>query len=275
MKRTSFGSVLFLALVLIFLYLPIVVVVVYSFNDNPARIPLEFTGWTTRWYGELFAGKGGYADALILSLKVALWSVGLSVAVGTLGAVGMVQSALRTGKAAKADSLLESVAILPIMIPEIILGLAFMVIFDFLGLKGNTLRLVTAHTTFCIPYVFLSVKSRLVSMDTALFDAARDLGATQWRILGDITLPLCAPAIISGAFLAFAMSMDDFVISFFVYGVGEGTLPLKIYSSVKTGVSLRVNALCTLMILAVFLVVAFSQYMKALRQRKEALLARS
>lgn len=269
MKKKHIGSMLYLTLILLFLYLPIVVVVVFSFNDNPNRIPLQFVGWTTRWYEELFAGKGGYGSALTLSLEVALWSVLASVLIGTLGAIGMVQNSLRNGKGSKTDSLLESVSILPIMVPEIILGLAFMVVFDTLGIKGNTLRLVLAHTTFCIPYVFLSVKSRMVSMDTALFDAARDLGATQRRVLWDITLPLCAPAILSGAFLAFAMSMDDFVISFFVYGVGEGTLPLKVYSSVKTGVSLRVNALCTLMILAVFLLVAFKQYMQAVRAKKE------
>ncbi|MBP3541246.1 MAG: ABC transporter permease [Clostridia bacterium] len=275
MKKKRIGSTLFLTLVLLFLYLPIVVVIVYSFNDNPARIPLQFTGWTTRWYEELFAGKGGYGSALVLSLQVALWSVLSSVVIGTLGAVGMVQATLRSGKGSRGDNLMESIAILPIMIPEIILGLAFMVIFDALGIKGNTIRLVLAHTTFCIPYVFLSVKSRMVSMDTALFDAARDLGATQRRILRDITLPLCAPAILSGAFLAFAMSMDDFVISFFVYGVGEGTLPLKIYSSVKTGVSLRVNALCTLMILAVFLLVAMNQYLQAVRAKKERMLQKA
>lgn len=271
MKKKGFGSALFLTIVLIFLYLPIVIVVIYSFNDNPARIPLQFTGWTTRWYEELFAGKGGYADALLLSLKVAFWSVLTSVVVGTMGAVGMVQASLRNGNGSRTDSVMESIAILPIMIPEIILGLAFMVIFDALGIRGNTIRLVLAHTTFCIPYVFLSVKSRMVSMDTALFDAARDLGATQSRILRDITLPLCAPAVVSGAFLALAMSMDDFVISFFVYGVGEGTLPLKIYSSVKTGVSLRVNALCSLIIAAVFLLVALYQYLQATRSKKEAL----
>ena len=154
------------------------------------------------------------------------------------------------------------------MIPEIILGLAFMVIFNAVGIRGNDLRLVLAHSTFCIPYVFLNVKSQLVGMDTALFDAARDLGATPQRVVRDITLPLVRPAIISGCFLALAMSLDDFVISFFVYGAGEGTLPIKIYSSVKVGVSPQVNALCKLIIGVVFIAVAVSRYLTAAKTQR-------
>ncbi|MEG1472061.1 MAG: ABC transporter permease [Clostridia bacterium] len=266
MKKHSYGSYAFLALVLLFMYLPILVVILYSFNANSARIPIEFTGWTTKWYHSLFTGRNGYGDALLLSLNVALWSVAVSCVVGTLGAIGMAQRTLmQKRKPTKLDSSMEMLVTLPIMIPEIILGLAFMVVFNAMGLRGNELRLIIAHSTFCIPYIFLTVKSRLVGMDTALFDAARDLGASPARVVWDITLPLCRPAIISGAFLALAMSLDDFIISFFVYGVGEGTLPIKIYSSVKVGVSPQVNALCTLMIGAVFTAIALSRYVSAMR----------
>ena len=270
MKKHSWGSLLFISLVLIIMYLPIVVVVVYSFNANTARIPVAFTGWTTDWYTKLFSGRGGFGNALILSLRVALWSVIVSGVIGILGAIGMTQRTLvLKKKPGKLDSLMESLVSLPIMIPEIILGLAFMVLFNALGIQGNDLRLVLAHSTFCIPYVFLNVKSRLVGMDTALFDAARDLGASPARVVRDITLPLCRPAIISGCFLALAMSLDDFVISFFVYGAGEGTLPIKIYSSVKVGVSPMVNALCTLIMGVVFLTVALSRYSSAARARRQ------
>lgn len=268
MKKRSVGSLLFIALVLVIMYLPIAVVVVYSFNANTARIPIAFTGWTTAWYGKLFTGRNGFGDALMLSLRVALWSVGISCVIGTLGAVGMAQRAVDQ-KHGWFDSMMESLVSLPIMIPEIILGLAFMVIFNAMGLRANDVRLVLAHTTFCIPYVFLNVKSRLVGMDPALFDAARDLGASPARVTRDITLPLCRPAIISGAFLALAMSLDDFVISFFVYGAGEGTLPIKIYSSVKVGVSPQVNALCTLMMGAVFIAVALSRYVTSMRAARK------
>lgn len=264
MKKRSFGSWIFLSLVLLIMYLPIVVVVIYSFNANTARIPTAFTGWTTDWYAKLFGGRGGYGSALMLSLRVALYSVLLSGVIGTIGAIGMAQRTLmQKKKPSRIDSMMESLVTLPIMIPEIILGLAFMVIFNAIGIRGNDLRLVLAHSTFCIPYVFLNVKSRLVGMDSALFDAARDLGANPQRVVLDITLPLCRPAIISGCFLALAMSLDDFVISFFVYGAGEGTLPIKIYSSVKVGVSPQVNALCTLIMGAVFVLIGISRYIGA------------
>lgn len=264
MKRQTWRSLLFLGTVLFIMYLPIIVVIVYSFNDNSARIPIAFTGWTTDWYVKLFSGRNGFGEALVLSLRVALWSVVVSCIIGTLGAIGMAQRMqVLKEKPTKVDSIMESLVTLPIMIPEIILGLAFMVLFNAAGIRGNDFRLVLAHTTFCIPYVFLNVKSRLVGMDTALFDAARDLGASPARVVKDITLPLCRPAIISGAFLALAMSLDDFVISFFVYGAGEGTLPIKIYSSVKAGVSPQVNALCTLIIGVIFIAIALSRYLTA------------
>lgn len=267
MKKRSAGSILYLSVILVFLYLPIVIVVLYSFNDNPARIPLAFTGFTTRWYQQLFTSRNNYGDALLLSLNVAFWSVLISTVIGTLGAIGMAQRTLRgKAKASGMDTFMETMATLPIMIPEIILGLAFLVVFNKAGFQSNEVRLVLAHTTFCIPYIFLTVKSRLVGMDAALFDAARDLGASPARVMLDITLPLCRPAIISGAFLAAAMSLDDFVISFFVYGAGQGTLPILIYSSVKVGVSPQVNALCSLLIAAAFLLVAVSRYVSAMRK---------
>jgi len=267
MKKRSVDSILFLSAVLVILYLPIVIVVLYSFNDNPARIPLAFTGFTTRWYQQLFTSRNNYGEALLLSLNVAFWSVLLSAVIGTLGAIGMAQRTLRgKAKASWLDTFMETMVTLPIMIPEIILGLAFLVVFNAVGFQSNEVRLVLAHTTFCIPYIFLTVKSRLVGMDVALFDAARDLGASPQQVMLDITLPLCKPAIISGAFLAAAMSLDDFVISFFVYGAGQGTLPILIYSSVKVGVSTQVNALCTLLIAAAFLLVAISRYVSAVRK---------
>lgn len=276
MKKKSFGSLLFLSLVLLIMYLPIIVVVIYSFNGNTARIPIAFTGWSTMWYQKLFSGRSGFGGALVLSLRVALWSVLVSGVIGTLGAIGMAQRTIMNKKpATRMDGAMEMLVTLPIMIPEIILGLAFMVIFNALGIRGNELRLVLAHSTFCIPYVFLNVKSRLAGMDPALFDAARDLGANPARVMRDITLPLCRPAIISGCFLALAMSLDDFVISFFVYGAGEGTLPIKIYSSVKVGVSPMVNALCTITMGVIFLAVALSRYLSSARAQRQKKLARS
>ena len=175
--------------------------------------------------------------------------------IGTLGAVGMAKRAFRLKNAA------ETMISLPIMIPEIVLGMAFLAVFTFADLPMGMPTLVIAHTTFCVPYIFILVKGRLAGMDPALLEAARDLGANERRAFFDITLPLITPGIVSGALLAFAMSMDDFVISFFVTGATTTTLPIKVYSSVKMGVSPQVNALCTLIMGVVFIAVALSRYM--------------
>ena len=226
------------------LYAPIVVLIIFSFNDGGSLN--EFTTFSFAWYKELFADSEAL-DALKNSLILAGLSAGFAGVIGTLGAIGMAQRTLRgKAKASWLDTFMETMVTLPIMIPEIILGLALLVVFNAVGFQSNEVRLVLAHTTFCIPYIFLTVKSRLVGMDVALFDAARDLGASPQQVMLDITLPLCKPAIISGAFLAAAMSLDDFVISFFVYGAGQGTLPILIYSSVKVGVSTQVNAVLLL-----------------------------
>lgn len=146
MKKRSIGSLVFIGLVLLVMYLPIIVVVIYSFNANTARIPVDFTGWTTAWYAKLFSGQSGFGGALWLSVRVALWSVLVSCVIGTLGAVGMAQRI--QGRHSRLDAAMESLTTLPIMIPEIILGLAFMVIFNAVGIRGNDLRLVLAHTRF-------------------------------------------------------------------------------------------------------------------------------
>lgn len=279
MKRTSFLSILFLAVVLLFMYLPIFTVITYSFNDNPMRNPIEFTGFTTKWYATLFSGTRGYGEALWVSIRIALISTFLAVAIGTAGAIGMMQRALAQQRStSRSENIMEMIITLPIMIPEIILALAFMSIFYAVGLPFGELTLVLSHTTFCIPYLFLTVKSRLVGMDTAMFDAARDLGASPRRVLWDITLPLARPAIISGAFLAMAMSLDDFIISFFLNGPGTITLPVKIYSSVKVGVSPQINALCSVMIGVIFLATGFGQYLSARKtahEKKVAFVART
>jgi spermidine/putrescine transport system permease protein len=144
---------------------------------------------------------------------------------------------------------MEYLATLPIMIPEIILGMVFLAFFSLLGLPFGMLTLVIAHTAFCVPYVLLLVKARLSGIDKSYEEAARDLGATEPRAFLDITLPLILPAIVSGMMLSVAMSLDDVIISVFVTGVDTNTLPIKIYTQLKTGVSPVTNALCTLLFL--------------------------
>ena len=180
--------------------------------------------------------------------------------IGTLGAVGMAARKFRLQGA------IETMAVLPIMVPEIILGMAFLAVFTFAGLRFGMLTLVLAHVTFCTPYVFIIVKGRLAGLDPSLIEASRDLGASPVRAFFTVTLPLILPGVLSGVMLAFAMSLDDFVISFFVTGATTTTLPLKVYSSVKTGVSLQVNALCTLTLAAVAIAMAVKHF--ALDRRK-------
>lgn len=252
-KRKSVWGPLYLTIMLVLMYLPIVVVVLYSFNGNTSRFPNEFTGFSLRNYQALMKDTKGLVSALKNSLILAGISCGISMVIGTLGAVGMA------GKKFRAQGMFENMAILPIMVPEIILGMAFLAVFTAVGFRFGMLTLVLSHVTFCTPYIFIIVKGRLTGMDPALAEASRDLGATPARTFFEITLPLIIPAVLSGVMLAFAMSMDDFVISFFVTGATTTTLPLKIYSSVKTGVSLQVNALCTLMLAAVAILMAARQ----------------
>ncbi len=245
-RRNSMGAKLYLALVLALMYLPVIVVVAYSFNANAGRQPIPFTGFSLRNYAALFRDTRGLMESLKTSLVLGLMSVSASVVIGTLGAVGMARRKFRL------SGLLETVTVLPVMIPEIILAVAFMVLFTAAGLRFGMGTLVLAHVTFCTPYIYLLVKGRLAGMDLNLEAAARDLGASPARAFLSVMLPLILPGVVSGAMLAFAMSLDDFVISFFVTGSNVNPLPLRVYSSVKAGVSLQVNALCTLMLVFVF-----------------------
>ena len=262
-RRRSPWAPLYLTLVLVLMYLPIAVVVLYSFNANASRYPNEFTGFSLQYYRALFRDTKGLLAALKSSLILAACSCGISMVIGTLGAVGMSRRKFR-GQGA-----LETLALLPIMIPEIILGMVFMAFFSLIGIPFGMGTLVIAHTAFCIPYVFMLVKARLVGMDKSLPEAAQDLGASPVRVFFDIILPLVAPAIASGMLLAFAMSMDDVIISVFVTGVGTNTLPVKIYSQLKTGVTPEINALCTLLFVATLLLCGLAALLgRAPKKRK-------
>lgn len=258
MKKNRFPRV-YLLVVLAVMYLPILLVVLYSFNES--KITSIWGGFSLTWYETLFRDKAIF-EALRNSLVLAGLTCLASAVIGTLGAVGMQRLQSRT------KGPLEYISTLPIMIPEIILGIGFMVFFSLLGLPFGMTTLVIGHTAFCIPYVFMQVKARLVGMDKSLAEAARDLGAGEARVFFDITLPLIFPAILSGMLLSFAMSMDDVIISMFVTGVDVNTLPIKIYSQIKFGVTPEINALCTLMLLATILIVVLSDLAGRPRRRR-------
>lgn len=251
-KKLSPPSLVFVSLVILFMYLPVLMMVLYSFNANDARNSAAFTGFTLRWYQELFSTTRGIGESLWTTIQLGVLSTLLATVIGTAGAIGL--SRMKLGLPSKIGRVAETLMTLPIMIPEIVLGMAFMALFYLVELPFGMLTLTLAHTTFCVPYILIVVRGRLAGMDPALEEAARDLGASPRRVLWDIILPLVSPAVLSGAFLALAMSLDDLIISFFVTGAGVNTLPLYIYSSVKTGVSLKINALATLMLVIAFAV---------------------
>ncbi|MEW4413697.1 ABC transporter permease [Clostridium sp. AN503] len=248
-KKLRLSSI-YQAALLVLMYLPIVVVVVYSFNVS--KNTTVWGGVTLDWYGKMMNNRG-LLEALRNSLVLATLSSLLAGVIGTLGAVGMARVSF------KSKGAVEYISTLPIMIPEIILGMVFMAFFAMLSLPFGMLTLVLGHTTFCVPYVFMMVKSSLVGIDKSLGEAAKDLGASERRAFWDITLPLVAPALVSGMLLAFAMSLDDVVISIFVTGARTNTLPIRIYTQLKSGVTPEINALCTIMLVVTFVIVLLSR----------------
>ncbi len=249
-KRNRIPSV-YLGIILAVMYVPILLVIIYSFNES--RISSVWGGWSLRWYRDLFRDRD-IMEAMTNSLVLATVSSLSAAVIGTLAAVGMPKANLRS------KGVIEYLSTLPIMIPEIILGMVFLVYFSLIRLPLGMITLTVAHTSFCIPYVYMLVKARLVGIDKSYAEAAKDLGATEWNVFWDITLPLILPAIMSGVLLAFAMSLDDVVISVFVTGVNTNTLPLKIYTQLKTGVTPKINALCTLMFGSTMLIVLLSAW---------------
>jgi len=258
-KKTGLLGSWYLGIMLALMYLPILLVIVYSFNES--KISSVWAGFSLRWYKDLFADESMF-EALVNSLILGALSSLSAAVIGTLGAVGMARVSW------KSKGAVEYISTLPIMIPEIILGMVFMVFFSLLGLPFGMTTLVIAHTTFSIPYVFMLVKARLVGIDKSYVEAARDLGAGEMRAFWDVTLPMVLPAVLSGMLLAFAMSFDDVIISIFVTGVNTNTLPVKVYTQLKTGVTPKINALSTLMFAATMLIVALSAFIGRVRTDK-------
>ncbi len=242
----------YIALVLLFMYLPIIAMVIYSFNQGKGGV---WQGFTTNWYAKLFQNHQ-VMDSLKVSLQLAAYSCLCAAIIGTLGAIGMSRSYF------VAKGVFDNLGTIPVMIPEIILALAYLAFFTRINMPMGMWAMVIAHTTFCIPYVYINVRSRLAGLDPAIEDAARDLGANPLRVVLDITLPLVAPAILSGTLLAVAMSLDDVVISVFLSSPTVNPLPVRIFSMTKRGITPDVNALCTLMLLMIFIIFGVASYVR-------------
>ena len=225
MKKRSAASEVYLILMTVLMYLPILIVMAYSFNES--KLSSVWSGFSLNWYADLFRDRD-IGTALINSLILGVLSSLAAAVIGTLGAIGTQRTSFR-GK-----GVMEYIATLPMMTPEIILGMLFLAFFSLLGLPFGMMTLVISHTAFCIPYVFMQVKARLAGMDKSYEEAARDLGAGPARVFLDITFPV------------------------FVTGANVNTLPILIYTRLKTGLTPKINALCTLMFLATLLLVLFS-----------------
>ncbi len=233
-----------------FLYLPLAIVVAYSFNDS--RLNAEWVGFTLHWYQVLI-----YDEDMLLaagnSLFIALVSSLTATLLGTMAGIAIHRYDLK---------LLNFMALTPVAMPEILLGVSLLLFFiQVLNLTLGLLSIVLAHITFSIGFVAVIVRARLAGMDDSMFEAARDLGASPWETFRYITFPLILPAVIAGGLMAFTLSIDDFVITFFTAGVGVQTLPLRIYSMIKIAVTPEVNAVSTLlMLLTLTLIVLASRF---------------
>ncbi len=259
MRNNKILDNIIIGIVLVFLFLPIFVLILFSFNTSQLNITLE--GFTLKWYGELFKNT-----TLLLALKntliVAIVSTVVSTVIGTISAYGLYKYEFPLKK------LVNKLLYIPVVIPEIVLGISLLAIYTVFKLELGMTTLILAHISFSIPFVIINVRNVLEQMDGNLILAANDLGASKLKTFLYITIPSLMPGILSGAELAFTLSLDDVVISYFTAGPGSNTLPLQIYSIIKTGVTPDVNALITLMLLVIFIVLTVSVLINLRKMKK-------
>ena len=253
MKKKNIGSLIYTLLIYVFLYLPIIVLIVFSFNKS--KLNSVWTGFTFKWYQSLF-NNVAILTAMKNTLVIGIVSTAFSVIIGTITAVGIYKSKF------KYKSLIEGFLYVPVVIPEIVLGIALLAFFSSIHIPMGIISLIIAHITFSISYVVIVVKARLDGIEPELEEAAMDLGATPKETFFKVILPIIMPGIAAGALLAFTLSLDDVIISFFVAGPSSATLPLKVFSMVKFGVTPEINALSTIMLLVTILVVVLSEKLK-------------
>jgi putrescine transport system permease protein len=264
-RGLSAFNVTAVALGLAFLYLPIVILVIYSFNGS--RLVTIWGGWSTRWYVELL-NDSAMLQAAWTSLRIAFLSATAATVLGTLAAVALVRGGRFRGRVA-----FSGLVYAPLVMPEIITGLALLLLFVAINVDRGFWTVTLAHTTVTMCFVTVVVQSRLLSFDVSLEEAARDLGCPPFKAFMTVTLPLILPAIAAGWILAFVLSLDDLVIASFTTGPGSITLPIRIYSEVRMGVKPEINAISTIMIALVAVGVIAATWL-AKRGRKSGLLLR-
>jgi spermidine/putrescine transport system permease protein len=250
MNRNKLPIIVLLT-VLVFFYLPIMVLVIESFN--PARFPGQWNGFSLKWYIKLFHERDLWA-AFNRSIIIALSASAAATVIGTTCAIALHWFKTRLQKAH------FIMTYLPIAMPDILMGLSLLMFFVAIGMKLGMLTVFIAHVTFCISYVARVVFARLEDFDNSLIEAAMDLGCTWRKAIWKVAVPILTPGILSGALLAFTLSIDDFVVTFFVAGPGTTTLPILMYSMIKRGATPLINALSTILLCITFACVFFSQY---------------
>jgi putrescine transport system permease protein len=256
MHKPSAFNVASVALGLAFLYAPIVVLVVYSFNAS--RLVTVWAGWSTRWYGELLR-DGAMLESAWVTIRVAMLSATAATVLGTLAALALVRLGRFRGRL-----LFSGMVYAPLVMPEVIIGLALLLLFVAVGADRGLWTVTVAHTTLTMCFVTIIVRSRLLHFDPSLEEAALDLGCPPMKTFFSVTVPLILPALASGWMLAFTLSLDDLVIASFTTGPGATTLPIRIYSEIRLGVKPEINAICTIMLAVVGIAVGLtSQIMKA------------
>lgn len=249
--RAVFGT--WTALVLLFLYLPIAVLVAYSFNTS--RLNILWEGFTLKWYEQVWANEP-MMRAAKNSLIVASLTTVLAVALGTLGAWLLNRYRFRGGRA------IQTLVGVPIMMPEIVMGVSLLILFATARLPLGFATVIIAHVTFCFPFVLLAVRARLAGLDPALEEAALDLGATPLRAFWLVIVPSLRPAIVAGALLAFTLSMDEVIVTYFTASPASATLPLRIFGMAKVGLNPMLNALSALFIVATVTIVLVAERLK-------------
>lgn len=232
-------SLIFFIFTMLFFYLPLILLVVYSFNNSKA---MNWNGFTLKWYKELFLSSREIWYSFGYSLFIAICSGVVATIIGTGAAIGINLYAIKNKKQ------LQLLTYLPLVTPDIIMGVSLLILFSAIKIKLGLLTIFIAHTTFSVPFVFFIVMSRFQDFDYSVIEAAYDLGATERQTLIKIILPMLLPAIISGFLISLTLSFDDFVTTFFVAGPGSSTLPLRIYSMVRVGVSPVINAISVILL---------------------------
>ena len=258
-EKKKIGSKIFMALMMIFFYAPIVYIIIFSFNSSRSLTHLD--GFSLRWYEKMFSDRT-MMQSIVYTIVIAVLATIISTIVGTITSIGLSKSKPILKKT------IEQINNLPIMNPEIVTAIGLLMFFSALGAKKGFVTLLLAHIMFCIPYVMLSVMPKLRSLDANLADAAMDLGATPFQALTKVIVPQIMPGIVSGALIAFTMSFDDFVISYFVTGNGVSNISILVYTMSKR-VNPSINALSTLVIFIITVALIIVNVIPIIKQKKE------